>query len=74
MPLARHSILIYSLGRSVDIAKKGKCCTVSSFEHKKIRMKYSKEGSRVFVPYQYDEMTIENIREVCKTFSSENGL
>ena len=74
MPVARHSILIYSLGRSVDIAKKGKCCTVSSFEHKKIRMKYSKEGSRVFVPYQYDEMTIENIKEVCKTFYSENGL
>ena len=41
---------------------------------KKTRMKYSKEGSRVFVPYQYDEMTIENIKEVCKTFSSENGL
>ena len=74
MPLGRHSILIYSLGRSVDIAKKGKCCTVSSFEHKKIRMKYSKEGSRVFVPYQYDEMTIENIKEVCKTFYSENRL
>ena len=74
MPVARHSILIYSLGRSVDIAKKGKCCTVSSFEHKKIRMKYSKEGSRVFVPYQYDEMTIENIKEVCKTFYSENSL
>ena len=54
MPVARHSILIYSLGRSVDIAKKGKCCTVSSFEHKK--------------------MTIENIKEVCKTFYSENGL
>ena len=37
-------------------------------------MKYSKEGSRVFVPYQYDEMTIENIKEVCKTFYSENSL
>ena len=74
MPLGRHSIHIYSLGRRFDIAKKRNCCTVSSSEPKQTRMKYSKEGSRVFVPYQYDEMTIENIKEVCKTFSSENGL
>ena len=47
MPLGRHSILIYSLGRSVDIAKKRNYCTVSSYEPKKTRMKYSKEGLRV---------------------------
>ena len=64
MPLGRHSIHIYSLGRGFDIAKKRNGCTVSSSEPKQTRMKYSKEGSRVFVPYQYDEMTIENIKEV----------
>ena len=31
-------------------------------------MKYSKEAQRVFVPYQYDELTTENIKEACKTF------
>ena len=31
-------------------------------------MDYSKEGPRIFVQYQYDKITIENVNEVCKTF------
>ena len=37
-------------------------------------MKYSKEGSRVFVPYQYDKITTENIKEACKTFFCDHHL
>ena len=37
-----------------------------SSELKKSLMNYSKEGPRVFMPY--DETTIENIKEACKTF------
>ena len=35
-------------------------------------MKYWKEGPRVFVPYQYDKIAIENIKEACKTFFREH--
>ena len=31
-------------------------------------MKYSKEGQKVFVPCEYHEITIENIKKGCKKF------
>ena len=37
-------------------------------------MKNSREGPWLFVPYQYDEVTIENIKDACKTFFHEHRL
>ena len=37
-------------------------------------MRYSKEGPRVFVPYQYDEITIENIIEACEISFCQHHL
>ena len=31
-------------------------------------MKYLKEGPRIFMPFQSNEIIIENIKEACKTF------
>ena len=59
--------------RSVYI-KKRNCYTAVKFLVQKTTMKYSKEGSRVFVPYQYDEITTENIKEACKTFFCDHHL
>ena len=39
-----------------------------SSEPKKTTMKYLKEGPRVFMPFQSNEIIIENIKEACKTF------
>ena len=37
-------------------------------------MRYSKECPRLFVPYQYDEITTEIIKEACKTFFCNHHL
>ena len=41
-------------------------------EPKKTTMKYLKERPRVFVPYQCDKITLELIKEACKTFFREH--
>ena len=79
MPLGRHLILIYSLGdkkpaektatiRGEVLILKKVVVQLLSSESKKTTMKYSKERPTVFVPYQYDDITIENIKEACRTF------
>ena len=59
-------------GEALILQKKEIVVQLLSSEPKKTTMKYSKEGPRVFVPYQYDEITLENIKEACKTFFHEH--
>ena len=36
-----------------------------STEPKPTTMKYSREGPRDFVPFEYEEVTIDNIKKAC---------
>ena len=43
-----------------------------SVEPKANSMKYAKQGPREFVPFEYSEVTLENIKRVCKVHCREN--
>ena len=43
-----------------------------STEPKASTMKYSREGTREFVEFPYDELTIDNIKLSCKEHFKEN--
>ena len=68
--LAENPTVIH--GEALILQKKEIVVQLLSSEPKKTTMKYSKESPRVFVPYQYDEITLENIKEACKTFFHEH--
>ena len=61
-------------GEAFIYIKKEIVVQLISSELKKTTVKYSKEGPRIFVPYHYDEITIENIVEPCEIFFCQHHL
>ena len=43
-----------------------------STEPKPTTMKYSREGPRDFVPFEYEEVTIDNIKKTCQKHFKEH--
>ena len=58
--------MAYSAAETIILQRKEIVVQLLSSEPKKTTMKYTKVGPREFVPFNFDEITIENITTACQ--------